>query len=53
MMASVEIMTEPWSKHRRDDDLVLATLTLGLDADPKRLSRFGDDHWDLGPPIFR
>ncbi|MCR5857374.1 hypothetical protein [Mesorhizobium sp. J428] len=53
MTASVEFRTEPWSKYRRADELVLATQTLRPDADPERLSRFGDDRWDLRPAIFR
>lgn len=53
MTARVEIATEPWSRYRRVDDLVLATLTLRPDADAEHLSRFGDDRWDLRPAIFR
>lgn len=53
MTARVEITTEPWSRYRRVDDLVLATLTLRPDADAEHLSRFGDDRWDLRPAIFR
>jgi len=53
MTASAEFATEPWSKHRRADELVLAIQTLRPDADPERLSRFGDDRWDLLPAIFR
>lgn len=53
MTANLGFTTTPWSKHRRADDLVLATQSLRPDVDPERLSRFGDDYWDLRPAIFR
>ena len=53
MTARADVASEPWSKHRRPDDLVLATHTLRSDVDHARLSRFGEDRWDLAPAIFR
>lgn len=53
MTAKADVASEPWSKHRRHDDLVLATHTLRSDVDHARLSRFGEDRWDLAPAIFR
>lgn len=38
---------------RRDDDIVLAGLALRPGTDLARLSRFGDDHWNLMPAFFR
>lgn len=34
-------------------DVVLASMPLRDDTDRERLSRFGDDHWDMTPAIFQ
>jgi hypothetical protein len=41
------------SKYRRDDEPVLAAMPLKPGANLAMLSRFGDDHWNLHPAIFR
>jgi hypothetical protein len=41
------------SMYRRDDEPVLAAMPLKPGVDPAKLSRFGDDRWNLYPAIFR
>jgi hypothetical protein len=41
------------SLHRSPDDIVLASMPLREGTDRNRLSRFGDDRWDMTPAIFQ
>lgn len=41
------------SLHRSPDDIVLASMPLREGTDRSRLSRFGDDCWDMTPAIFQ
>ncbi len=41
------------SAYRCIDDVVLASMPLRKDVDHSRLSRFGDDRWDMAPGIFQ
>jgi hypothetical protein len=56
MTALQAALSDSWditSRIRRDDEPVLATQVLKAGTDEARLSRFGDDRWDLAPAIFR
>jgi integrase len=41
------------SLHRSPDDIVLASMPLREGTDRSRLSRFGDNCWDMAPAIFQ
>lgn len=41
------------SRYRSPDDIVLSSMPISKDTDRARLSRFGDDRWDMTPGIFQ